>query len=163
MTYLAGQRITAAQLNAVQIVPVAPTSTTSNGTVTSGSTEVRDDVLGVYQWTAVAGLRYRAVCGNLLVSGSSVSNDLYTANIRYRGDGTTPSNTDTLVALDHALVTVNGGPGQAGLKPAGTFLASASGTNTIALFLARLAGAGTGTPVSGSLARELYVELVGTV
>lgn len=161
MPYSGGSRVTAAQLNAAQLVTVTPTGTVSNGTASTGA-EARDDVLGVYQWTAVLGLRYRAICSNLLMNGSA-ADDLWTCNIRYRGDSTTPSASDALVATDQALVHVTGSSGRVGIKPVGTFVATASGTNTIALFTVRVAGSGTGTPVSVNLARELYVELVGSV
>lgn len=161
MSFVAGQRVTAAQLNAVQIIPAAPTTTLSNGTSTSGATDTRDDVLGVYQWTAVSGLRYRAVLSNMNLSGTVVG-DLYRVTIRYRGDATTPATTDTAVAVWQKYMNATAGPGQETVEPTGTFLATASGTNTIAVFTARLAGTGVGTPVS-AIARELYVELVGSV
>lgn len=161
MAFTAGQRITAVSLNASTLVPVAPTTASGAGTITSGTTETRDDVLGVYQWTATSGARYRAVLDCAGIS-ATVADDLYQVNIRYRNDSTTPTSSDTLVAQTQALVHVAGGSGQIGIFVSGTFLATASGTNTIALFNKRNAGTGTSQILGFGSGRQLYVMVVGT-
>jgi hypothetical protein len=159
--FAAGQRVLASQLNLLGQLPAAPTTTASSGTITSAGTETRDDVLGPYQFPAVSGARYRVVIDNLK-SGTTVANDLFALRIRQRSDSTTPTAADTLVAESQALFPVTGGPGQVGCSFSSEFVASVTGTNTLAFFAARLSGTGTFTPLSSGVARQLYVIAMGT-
>ena len=135
-------------------IPVDPTTTTSDGTATSGTTDTRDAVLGNYQFTAVSGRRYRIMCTFLL--NGSVANDRFICQIR-DGGGSTPTSASTSVTATSKLTVVTGSNGREGVVLSNTFTPSA-GTHTLALFLARFNGTGIGTPVG---LRELYVEDIG--
>lgn len=159
--FAAGQRVLASQLNLLGQLPAAPTTTASSGTPTSAGTETRDDVLGPYQFPAVAGVRYRAVIDNLK-GGGTVANDLFALRIRWRSDSTTPTATDTVVAENPWISVVTGGPGQAGCSFGAEFVASVTGTNTLAFLAQRSAGTGIFTPISSGTGRQLYVVAMGT-
>jgi len=159
--FSAGQRVLASQLNLLGQAPAAPVTTASSGTVTVGATETRDDVLGPYQFPAVSGVRYRAIIDNLK-GGGTAANDLFALRIRWRSDATTPTAADTIVAENPWIVTVTGGGGQAGCSFAGEFVATVTGTNTLAFLAAKSAGTGTFTPISSALGRQLYVIAMGT-
>jgi hypothetical protein len=127
-----------------------PTSTTSNGTSTSGTTETRDVVLGSYTFTAVANRRYRAVVDGLQISGGI--NDVVGVRIR-NGGNSIPVAGSTQVAQSQTMLNATGGPGQSSVPLAGTFVPGA-GTVTLGVFTIRLAGAANETPVGNP--RELY-------
>ena len=141
-------------------LPTVPTSTTSNGTSTSGVTETMDSVLGTYQFTAVAGQRYEVKLNNL-IGGATVAGDLYQLKIRDSGSASTPTSSSTLVAFSQWYCIASGGPGQTGVQLQGTFVAAGSGTHTLGFFAQRVAGTGTFAPLSGNLARELFVHELG--
>lgn len=143
-----------------QGIQAIPVSTLSSGTVTSGTTETQDAVLGTYQWNAVSGRRYAAVMNGLL-GGGTVAADLYILKIRNSGSASTPTTSSTIVAASQWYCPASGGAGQTSIPLAGSFTAPASGTNTIAFFAVRAAGTGTFTPISGAIARELYVVDLG--
>jgi hypothetical protein len=143
-------------------VNATPVSTTSVGTVTSGTTEVLDSALGTYQCTLIGGRRYMAVLNNALGSGSEAA-DLYKINIRNSGTSSTPTTSSTIVATTQWYVSATGGSGSTGLYVAGSFIAPASGTNTLGVFAQRAAGSGTMSIVSGVVARELFVMYLGAV
>lgn len=131
-----------------------PTSTSSDGTGVT-TTETRDSVLGNHTVTTVANRRYRVTLAGMSVN-SSVANDRYNWNIR-DGGASTPTNASTAVISGSEVVTVTGTNGRRTACVTGTWAPSA-GTHTLAFFLVRAAGSGTGTPVG---ARELFVEDIG--
>jgi len=130
-----------------------PASTSSSGTVTSGTTETRDAVLGNYVFTAVASRRYRAVLDGCGV-GTSVADDAVCVRIR-NGGGSTPTSASTLIASARGYVL--GTLYDPTLPVAGSFVPGA-GTVTLSAFTVRLGGTGVETP-SGS--RQLYVVDLG--
>lgn len=149
-------------INSVSIgrgIPQTPTSSNANGSASTGTTEVRDSVLGNYVFTSIAGRRYAVFYRGAL--SASVADDVYDSNIR-NGGASTPGTTSTLVATNRSLFHVVGGPGQQSVLATGTFVPGA-GTQTLGLFTVRRSGTGVGTPVPDQLPRELYVLDVGAL
>lgn len=144
-------------------VIATPQSTSSAGTMTSGTTETFDAVLGYYQCTLIAGRRYLAIMNGLLC-GASVANDLYTLRIRNSGTSSNPTTSSTIVAAAQWYCVATGGPGEVTTAIAGSFVAPATGTNTFGFSALRAVGTGVYTPLSLSGApRELYVMYLGAV
>lgn len=141
-------------------LPTVPTTTASNGTATSGTTETQDMVLGTYQCTLVNGQRYEAKMNGLIGSGS-VAGDVYDIKIRDSGSASAPTSSSTLIAFTQWVCPAAGGAGQATVPLAGTFVSGSSGTHTLGMFAQRVSGTGVFTPVSGTLARELFVHELG--
>jgi hypothetical protein len=141
---------------------VAPTTSGSNGTATSGGTETLDTVLGTYSFTAVTGRRYEVHYNNCKIN-ASVADDLYEFRIR-NGGASTPTALSALVAAFAVGVHVNGGTGQVGANVLGTFVPGA-GVVTLGVFLVRIAGSGVGTPIAptAGILRELYAVDIGNV
>lgn len=142
-------------------VPVnaAPVSTATNGSVTSGATETLDTVLGTYQCSLIAGRRYLAVMNDLLGNGS-VAADVFQCNIRNSGSSSAPTASSTLIASQQWVATVVGTSGRSAIPLSQSFIAPASGLNTLGFFAVRNSGTGVFTPVGN---RELYVMYLGTV
>jgi hypothetical protein len=154
-------------LTAQLAVPVnkTPTSATLNGTITSGTTETQDAVLGTYQCQLIAGRRYLATM-NGLTGLTSVAGDIYLLNIRNSGSASTPTSASTLVAQSQWTSTTSSGPSRIAVPLAGSFIAPTTGLNTFAFFAQRASGTGTFTPVSpnsGGFPRELFVMYLGAV
>jgi hypothetical protein len=142
-------------------IPAVPISTSSNGTSTSGTTETLDAVLGTYSFTALAGVRYRAMLTNIMLFGTSTAvGDRYTINIR-NGGNTTPSSSSTLVATLNVIIDGSGGgfTGDVGHVVSGTFMPGA-GTVTLGVFVVRVSGTGTIVPTFN---RELCAQPIGLV
>lgn len=132
-----------------------PTSTSSSGTASSGTTETRDAVLGDYTFTARAGRRYRVIYDGLIMS-SSVAADVYQIRIR-NGGASTPTAASTLIAASQWKAQTSGGPGQETV-PVGLTFVPGAGTVTLSAFTVRSSGTGVGTPLG---TRELYVLDIG--
>lgn len=158
MTFTGGSRVTAVELNTPGLVPTVPKTTSSTGTATSGTTETFDALLGYYQFTALAGVRYMALVNG--AKGSSTAGELYAFRIRDSGTAANPVATDTIVAETSWYCPATGGGGQAQVYLAGSFLVTVGGVHTIGLSVTRLAGANTCSAVGS---RELFVMAVGTV
>src|SRR6266704_5920184 len=101
----AGDIIDAADVNTIvgtQLgIVAAPVTTVSNGTVTSGTTETRDAVLGNFVFTvaaAQAATRYRITLSGRGLSATQAS-ERYTINFR-DGGASTPTATSTLVGVN---------------------------------------------------------------
>jgi hypothetical protein len=155
MALLAGQILRAGAFAALfDKIMGTPASTSSAGTVTSGTTETLDAILGTYVFTAGTSRRYRATLSGLLLS--AVSGDLAVITIR-DGGASTPSNTSTLITDTQWKAQASGGGGQTFCTLSGTFTPSA-GTHTLAAFTKLAVGTGPVTPVHF---RELYVEDIG--
>lgn len=146
----------------VQLGTVAYTSQTSNGTVTSGTTETRDAVLG--NLTFVVAAAQNTTRFKVTLSGrglfSTVAGDRFAINIR-DGGGSTPSATSTLVGVNFTQVmpSATGSNGIQASTFSTTFVAG-TGTHTLSVFTVRVNGTGTATP---SGACEFYAEAIGTV
>lgn len=154
----AGQKIKASIINmALNRIPVVPTTTSADGTITVGTTDTMDLILGTYTFTATAGRRYRAMLTGMVI-GATVVSDRYTCNIR-NGGASTPTTASTSVALVTHVIVVAGTGGREGVVLSGTFVPGA-GTQTLAVFVARSIGTGVATPAG---TRELYVEDIGDV
>lgn len=134
----------------------APTTTASNGTATSGTTETRDAVLGDYVFsvpTVGAAWRYRVIF-NMRMS-FTVADDVFLINIR-NGGASTPTTSSTIVGLGAAVARITGGPGQTTCVASGDFVPG-SGTQTLGVFVQRINGTGTCTPVgTRSLSAEFF-------
>ncbi len=149
-------------LNALNDVP-APAHTASNGDPSSGSTEVRDTVLGTYSFTVPAAAntwRYEAVYNGALMSGTA--GELYAFRIR-DGGASTPTSSSTLVANSQIEINTTGGPGQQTVITQGTWVPGA-GVHTLGVFTVRVNGVGAATPVTPTAGpdRELFVRFQGT-
>lgn len=144
-------------------VIATPVTTTSAGTMTSGTTEIMDSVLGVYQCSLIAGRRYIALM-NGLTGGGSVAGDVYQVKIRNSGSSSTPTTSSALIAISQWVATAAGGAGEEFIQLGQSFIAPATGINTFAMFAVRAAGTGVFTPLStAGVGRELYVMYLGAV
>lgn len=144
-------------------VNASPVNTVNNGSATSGVSEIRDDILGVYQCNLLVGRRYLAIM-NGLTGNLSVAGDIFLCNIRNSGTATTPNASSTLVAQQLWTSPSSGSSGRVGIPLANSFIAPATGINTFAFFAQRASGSGVFTPVSPTNGvRELYVMYLGTV
>ena len=147
----------------------SPINTGSAGTATVGTTDTMDTVLGTYQFTAVTGRRYRVVMANLFGNGS-VAGDVFAVRIRDSGSASTPTTASPAV-VDNAWTPMAAGTtGRSAIPMVETFVASSSGTHTLAFFAQRSTGTGVFTPVSpatfgGTMTgvRKLWVEDDGNV
>lgn len=149
-----------------QSLMAVPTTTTSNSTTTSGTTDTIDAVLGNYQFTAIAGRRYRVIAANQFGNGS-VAGDVFAVRVRNSGSASTPTTSSTAV-IDTGWVTAptTGSSGRTAIPMEDTFIAASSGTQTLALFMQRVSGTGlfnAVTPAATTGARKLWVEDCGTV
>jgi hypothetical protein len=152
-------------LTAQLAVPVnaTPQSAASNGTASSGAVETFDAVLGYYQCQLIAGRRYMAVMNNL-VGNAGVAGDTYQFQIRNSNSASNPTSASTLVAQQQWTAQYAGGASRIPICMAGSFVASASGTNTFGFSSTKTSGTGPFTPVSPpNLARELFVIYLGAV
>lgn len=131
--------------------PAVPAQSSVNGTA-AGAGEVRDDVLGVYQFTALAGRRYVVhYTGGAVID---TAGGTWQCNVRM-ASGAAPTSASTMVASTYcpppyanSYVPVN----------ASAPFTPAAGDVRLAVFYTRPAGAGTLTPVN---LRSLWVEDVG--
>lgn len=159
MAFVAGQRVLASQLNAFSIIPLAPTSTVSNGTASTGA-ETLDIVLGVYQPILVAGIRYKVCLDGLIGNGGAVA-DNYSVRIRVEESASTPTTSSTMVVESEWYCPATGTTGRTSIPLNGTYVPSVSGIHTFGCFSLRNSGSNTFTPVSPDVARQLYVMAVG--
>jgi hypothetical protein len=154
-TFVPLQAPTAAQLNAiVDKIMADPVTTASSGTATTSTTDTRDDVLGVYVFTAGTSRRYRVTIAGLHLS--AVSGDLAVVRVR-DGGASTPTNASTSLGFSQWRAQATGGTGQT-ICPFSVTFTPSSGTRTLAAFTQLSVGTGPITPVGS---REIYVEDVG--
>lgn len=142
----------------------APRATAANGTPTSvggvpSQNTFRDDILGSYTFTALAGRQYRATCDNLLMNGNA--GDVYEVKLSYASGTSAPGVADPSVARTRAVIYVTGSAGRVPVPLSGVF-APGAGVFTIAVLVTRLLGSGIGTPVSEGT-RQLYVQDMGPI
>lgn len=140
-------------------VAVAPASTSSNGTATSGTTETFDTVLGYYQVNLIAGRRYLAIVNGLIGNGTVIG-DEFTLQIRNSGTSSNPTSASTLIAQTEWYTNAAGTAGRVGAALGQSFIAPVTGLNTFGMSATRILGTGAFTPVG---TRELYVMYLGTV
>lgn len=133
-----------------------PTSTSSDGTSTTGTTEVRDAVLGNYVFTSAGtSRRYRVTLSGATVISTTTNR----IAVRIRdGGASTPTTSSTLLAEGVAKNTTAGASGRQGITCSATFTAAA-GTRTLSTFYV---GIDSGTVTAGGT-RQLYVEDIGPV
>jgi hypothetical protein len=140
-------------------IVVAPLTTVSSGTPTSGTTEVMDAVLGVYTFRALAGIRYRMILSGRGVA-STVASDRYSVSLRYTTDGTTPTNTSTLIEhVTTFIQIVTGGNGIYHIPHIVTFIPGAAVVNVMSGWI-KTTGTGVGTPAGTC---SLWAEAIGNV
>jgi hypothetical protein len=155
MAFSAGNRLTAAELNALpQVVAYQPTS--SAGSATSGTTDTIDSILGTVSVVADGATRYRIEMINAMGS-SSVANDHYQLRIR-DGGAATPTTASTEIARTDWKPVATGGAGQEGINLSNIVVLSA-GTHTFGFFAQRDLGTGVFTPTGD---RRLTVSTAGT-
>lgn len=139
----------------------APTTSNSTGTITSGTTETRDAVLGDFAFTVptvAATWRFEAIVTNVKLNFTT-ADDLFAITIR-DGGGSSPTSASTLVAELNVMQHLSGGTGQMSWTCSGSWVPGA-GVHTLSMFLVRRNGAGTAQAVAGAKGRELYVKFVG--
>jgi hypothetical protein len=138
-------------------LPVAPAIATANGNTTSGTTEILDSGMPLYQFISLPGVRYRAWVDGRQVNGTTAG-ERGSFAIR---DGGQQAPTNASPVWDHNTTfnigSVAGRPATVNQAP--TFQPTA-GLHTLGLFIANITGVGTMTP-SGRA--QMYVEAVGTV
>jgi hypothetical protein len=135
----------------------APISTSSNGTVTSGTTETFDVVLSYYQFTAINGHRYEARLNGLIGNGSVVA-DVFTVQIRDSGNSSNPTSGSLLVAQQEWYCAAVGTAGRSAIPLSMSWVAAGSGVHTLGFSAVRVSGTGVFTPVGN---RELFVIDLG--
>jgi len=142
----AGQTIYAANINTIGLVG-SVVSTGSNGTVTSGTTETVDAVLGTLTFTALASRTYRINLHGRGLSGS-VTADRFSVKFRYTIDGSTPTASSTLADHDHAYLigAVTGTNGVSTFSYQALIVPGAA-TVKVVVTTTRTVGTGTATPV----------------
>ena len=140
-----------------QAVMAAPTSTSSNGTATSGTTETFDAVLGYHQASLVSGRRYQINVNGLIGNGSVLA-DEYSIQVRDSQSGSNPTSGSTQVAMSNWYCAAVGTSGRSGIGLQQSFSCTVTGTHTFGVSATRLNGTGVFTPVGG---RELLVEDMG--
>ncbi|MGH6656637.1 MAG: hypothetical protein ACRDVE_15715, partial [Actinocrinis sp.] len=109
----------------------APKTATANSGAVS-TPEAIDGPLGTYQFTAVAGRRYRVVVTGLIANGTA--GDVYSIRVRDSGNNTTPTNTSTLIAEATFNAQQSGIAGRVQIPLGDTFIAASSGTHTLGVF-----------------------------
>lgn len=145
-------------------VPAA-VSATDPGTESSGTAWARDDVLGVYQFRAIAGRQYRLVVDGLLWN-SRDANARFEVTIGYSTDGSLPGGAHPKAAATQILVpgvgtAVNGRPA---VPLSGVIPIAATGLVRAALIYRIVGGTGAGTPISlAASPRQLYAQDMGPV
>lgn len=141
----------------------APKTTTANSGAVS-TPEAIDASLGTYQFTAVAGRRYEVTGNGMIANGTA--GDIYSIRVRDSGSNTTPTNTSTMVAEATFNCAVSGIGGRQQIQIQDDFVAAASGTHTLGVFLVRTSGTGALTLLSpagnqGAGARSIRVKDIG--
>lgn len=145
------------------ITPI--TSTTSNGTATSGTTETRDAVLGDYQFTALSSRLY-IVCLLGLV-GNGTSGGQYMIRIR-DGGASTAIVSSPIVAEGSVHPAASGTAGRVFMHILSIPQSLSAGTHTLSVWVKDVTGAGAFTPLAvagdtggGSTPRSLFVAEFG--
>jgi hypothetical protein len=164
----AGTPGTWAPVGGAQSLAAIPITSGATGTVTSGTTDTIDSVLGNYVCNLVSGRRYRVVLSGLFGNGS-VAGDVFACRVRDSGSASTPTTASTAVVDTVWVNTAVGTNGRSAVVMEDTFISGSTGAHTLAFFAQRLgAGTGTFTPVTasntgGTGVRKLWVEDCGTV
>lgn len=145
--------------NSIPRLPLAPISTTSNGTATGGgATEIQDSVLGNYAPTLTTGRTYKLVLEGTLGNGSVVG-DIFNVQIRDGGASAPTTASPLLPGQTQWVCLAVGTPGRTPVVLEITFTVASSGVHTLGLFYNRTSGTGVFTPVPApSGTRRLYVQ-----
>jgi hypothetical protein len=141
MTFSAGNKLLASELNALpQIVDSQATS--ASGTVSSGTTETFDAVIGNIQIVADGNTQYVIESTNAIFAGTVVA-DHFLCRIRDGGAAAPTTGTPgTAVAITPIRVAATSGAGQEGFIVRNRFTPTA-GTHIFGLSLTRDSGTGT--------------------
>lgn len=139
----------------------APATSVSSGTPSSGSSEVRDTTIGIFQWTASASRRYRVTLAGNVVNGTAAA-DLGRVIIR-DGGSATPTSASTAISGTQFYILGNGGPFQTQNGNLTNTFTTTAGLHTLSVFTQRQDGTGVVTLLlaPNATARELYVEDIG--
>lgn len=138
-------------------LPLAPISSSANGTATVGTTETFDAVLGNYAPTLSTGRRYRVTLGGLVGNGS-VAGDVFVIQIR-DGGASAPTSSSTMICQAQWPSAVAGTVGRMAIPLEATFTVASSGVHTLGVSATRQSGTGVFTPVNSTAGfRELYVS-----
>lgn len=137
-----------------------PATTTSNSPTTSGTTDLLDNVLSTYAFTAAAGRRYEVRLTSAFMDGSAVG-DWFAIRIRDGGGSAPTTGSTALAASAWHPKQVAGTGGHEPLHISQTVTGLSAGTHTLGVFMQRLTGTGTMTILSQDSTavggRELYV------
>lgn len=155
-TFSAGNRLTANDLMRLPQT-IARVRTAAAGTVSSGTTDTLDAVLGTVAVVADGVSFYRIEVENMIGAASSAGTDPASFRIR-DGGASAPTAASTEIAQTPWKTQAVGGTGQEGIKLGATVQLSA-GTHTFGLFSQRTAGASTNFQPAGD--RSLVVSIVG--
>ena len=141
----AGQVITASALNSLGLVG-SIVSTGTNGTVTSGTTETVDAVLGTLTFTSLATRTYRVSLLGRGLSGS-VAGDRFSVKFRYTIDGSAPTAASTLLDHDSTVYVPGVGGNFSGTFPHQAVFTPGAATVKVVVTTTRVNGTGVGTPI----------------
>ena len=154
---LAGENMVSSVMEVGLVYGSAPLTQASAGTVSSGTTETFDAVLGYLPVTLILGHWYRAIIDGLVGQGS-VAADSYSLTIRNSQSASNPTSSSARVAYSEYYVPVAGSPGWDGAGFSFPFQCVVGGVNTFGFSVTRNSGTGTFTPAG---TRALYVVDLG--
>jgi hypothetical protein len=153
----AGENATASVMQIGIPMGSTPTSTSSNGTATSGTTETFDAVLGYYQASLISGHQYEIQVNGLIGNGSVVA-DLYTVQIRDSQSGSNPTSASTQIAQSEWYVPAAGSSGRNSIAVSMAFVCTLTGVHVFGVSATRVIGTGVLTPIG---ARQLFIVDLG--
>lgn len=141
-----------------------PVTTSSNGTITSGTTDTIDAVLGPATFIALPGVRYKTTFVGRAGS-MSVATDRFFLSYHYTTDGTSPTNADPTFGAGLRYVLGQAATIGAGVCYIGTFIPVPAGGGlsaevNVSTSWQRSLGTGTLTPTGDC---ELFVEAMGLI
>jgi hypothetical protein len=153
--------VTTPALAPVGAVLGTPKTSNVSSTASSGTTEVRDAILGDYVFTAVSGHWYEIVYTGALANMDAANSRMAT---RVRDGGvSTPTTGSTLVGETTNYCVETGTAGRNSIRLGGRVSQFSSGTHTLSIFTVSLdSAASTQVPDTMSL-RQLYVKYAGPV
>lgn len=140
-----------------RMIMAAPTTTSTNGTPTSGTTETFDAVLGYHQASLISGRRYKVTLNGYIANGS-IAADAYSIQIRDSQSSSNPTSASTQIAMTNWYCPAAGTTGRGAVPLSQSFLCTVTGTHTFGVSATRIGGTGVLTPVG---TRELLVEDMG--
>lgn len=156
MAFAAGNKLLASELNALpQVVDIAKTVT--DGTISSGTTDTLDAIMGTIQIVADGNTNYEISLRNAFIAASGSGVDHCLARIR-DGGASTPTSASTEIALWPFQPNGVSSLGQEGAVLSVVVTPSA-GTHTYGCFIQRSGGTSTNFNFIGT--RQLVAETAG--